>query len=384
MRLSTRAASYHQLVASVREIVVIGAGIIGCSVARELACRGASVHVVDARAVARGATWASAGMLAPYLEAGHGGGLFLDIAVRSLELYDSWIAGVRTDSGTEIEYRRSGSLQVAMDAAAAARLEDAANATVTAQITWIEGKQLQAIEPALSPAVLGAVSVPTHGYVAAPNLAEALARAAARRGARFHFGARVSAIEPAESHVTVTAEDGRTWTAGQVVVATGSWTGQVKGLPDPAAAAVRPVRGHLLRLAWPGRPLSRVVWGPSCYLVPWTDGTLLVGATMEEVGFDERNTAGAVRSLLDAARTILPRAEDATFVEARAGLRPATPDGLPFIGRSGASDRVTYATGHYRNGILLAPLSARLVAASIFDDDADPLLRTLSPSRLGA
>lgn len=369
--------------ASGPEIVVIGAGIIGCAVARELACRGAIVHVVDARAVARGATWASAGMLAPYLEAGHGG-LLLDIAVRSLDLYDSWIADVRADSAMEIEYRRSGSLQVAMDSAAAARLETATGNRRAAGITWVDARHLHEMEPALSSEALGAVSVLTHGYVAAPDLASALAHASSVRGARFHFGARISTVDARESHVTVTAEDGRTWRADQVVVAAGSWTGQVKGLPDPAAASVRPVRGQLLRLAWEGAPLSRVVWGPSCYVVPWRDDTVLVGATMEEVGFDERNTAGAVRSLLDAARIILPGVDDATFVEARVGLRPATPDGLPVIGPSAANRRVTYATGHYRNGILLAPLTARLVACSIFDGGDDPLLRTLNPARAAA
>jgi glycine oxidase len=370
-------------VASGQEIVIIGAGIIGCAVARELACRGASVHVVDARAVARGATWASAGMLAPYLEAAHEG-VLLDIAVRSLALYDSWIADVRADSAMEIEYRRSGSLQVAMDPAAAARLEASAGGTGTAQVSWIDARQLHEIEPALSSSALGAVSVPTHGYVAAADLAAALARAASGRGARFHFGARVSSVDPAASHVTVTAEDGRTWHADQVVIAAGSWTGQIRGLSDPAASHVRPVRGQLLRLAWQEAALSGVVWGPSCYVVPWQDGTVLVGATMEEVGFEERNTAGAVRSLLEAARIILPHVDDATFLEARAGLRPATPDGLPFIGPSATSGRVTYATGHYRNGILLAPLTARLVCDSMFDSGADPLLRTLTPARIGA
>ncbi len=370
--------------ASGPEIVVIGAGIIGCAVARELACRGATVHVVEARAVARGATWASAGMLAPYLEAHHGG-VFLDMAVRSLDLYDSWIADVRADSGMDVEYRRSGSLQVAMDPSAAERLERAAGgATSSPRSEWLDPDRLRQVEPALSSAALGAISVPVHGYVAAPDLAAALARAASGRGARFHFGGRVSRIDPTESRVTVTAADGRSWSADRVVVATGSWTGQVKGLADPAAGNVRPVRGQLLRLAWQGAPLAGVVWGPSCYVVPWRDGTTLVGATMEEVGFEERNTAGAVRALLEAARTILPGMDDATFVEARAGLRPATPDGLPFVGPSAGSPRITYATGHYRNGILLAPLTARLVSDSIFDGGIDPLLETLTPARASA
>jgi glycine oxidase len=131
---------------------------------------------------------------------------------------------------------------------------------------------------------------------------------------------------------------------------------------------------------WQGSPLAKVIWGPRCYLVPWLDGTVLVGATTEHVGFDERNTVAGVRMLLDAARELLPGMEEATFLEARAGLRPATSDSLPIIGPSPTSERLVYATGHYRNGILLAPLTARLVA-DVIDGRADSMLEMLSPAR---
>ncbi|MGH9311685.1 MAG: FAD-dependent oxidoreductase, partial [Vicinamibacterales bacterium] len=144
------------------------------------------------------------------------------------------------------------------------------------------------------------------------------------------------------------------------------------------------VRGQLLRLAWPRAPLARIVWGPRCYLVPRRDGTLLVGATVEEVGFDERATVAGVRDLMDAACEILPDAWRAGFKEARVGLRPATPDGLPVIGRSPGLDGVLYATGHYRNGVLLAPITAALVADLVLEGRTDPILDAFSPGRFAA
>jgi len=142
------------------------------------------------------------------------------------------------------------------------------------------------------------------------------------------------------------------------VVAAGSWSNSI-GVEN---LGVRPVRGQLLRLHWRNQPLSQILWSERCYVVPWTDNTVLVGATVEDVGFDERVTAGGVGVLLDAVCRLLPDAADATFLEARAGLRPASADGLPVIRASARSPRVIYATGHYRNGVLLAPLTAQRVA----------------------
>jgi glycine/D-amino acid oxidase-like deaminating enzyme len=137
----------------------------------------------------------------------------------------------------------------------------------------------------------------------------------------------------------------------------------------------------LLRLSWTGPPITRVLWGEHCYVVPWEDGTLLVGATVEDVGFDERTTVEGVRGLLAASCSLLPGAGDATFIEARAGLRPATASGLPIIGRSAEHPALVYATGHYRNGILLAPLTALLVADLIVDGRADPALELTRPGQ---
>ena len=168
-----------------------------------------------------------------------------------------------------------------------------------------------------------------------------------------------------------------------VVVAAGSWSGEIAVEGISARLPVRPVRGQLLTLAWNGTPLRRVTWSSRCYLVPWDDGTLLVGATVEEAGFDERATVAGVRDLLEAASDLVPHTWSAGFRGVRVGLRPAALDNLPVIGASSVVPNLMYATGHYRNGVLLAPLTARLVADAMLENRVDPLLAALTPSRFG-
>jgi glycine oxidase len=360
------------------DVIVVGGGIIGCAVARELASRGARVRIFEARTVAAGATRASAGILAPYIE-GHERGPLFDLAVRSLAMYDDFIAQASEGSAVDVEYRRCGSLEIAADDAAA---DDFRRASGTAgdSLEWLSASDARQLEPALPDSIRGAILARSHGYVAVSSLTEALVWAALRHGAELETGRQVRAIRRQRNELEVIADDGATWTATHVVVASGSWSGQLES-PDPAARVVRPVRGQLIQLAWTGRPLSHVIWGKDCYVVPWRDGTVLVGATVEEVGFDERTTAAGVRDLLDAACELLPEAWGATFLDARAGLRPATPDSLPIIGPSASVDGLVYATGHFRNGVLLAPLTAAIVADLILDGRRDPALAITTPDR---
>lgn len=362
------------------KILVLGAGVIGASVADALARRGADVTVLDMRGPGRGASQASAGILAPYTEADPGSPL-LALGVRSLELYDEFIDEVRHRSGRPVEYARTGTLEVAFDAVEAARLA-AARAWLAAEGVaheWLEGRAIHGVEPAVSTDAEAALRMPTHGFVSVGPLIEALVHAARFSGAVFETPADVVSVTPATAAgIEVSAGD-RRWTADGVVVALGSWSGRVKiqGVPR---VPVRPVRGQLLVLDWrgPSRP-SQVVWGPGCYTVPWSDGTLLVGATVEDAGFDESSTVSGVRSLLDAVARLLPGAAAASIREVRVGLRPAMADGLPAIGR--VAPGVFVATGHYRNGILLAPLTADVVARLVLDGDEDPVLGALDPGR---
>ncbi len=241
--------------------------------------------------------------------------------------------------------------------------------------TWLESGAAKAAYPALG-AIAGALLTPAHGYVAASQLAAALARAAGRSGATFRR-ATVQRIASQGSFVRVITSDGEL-DVTTVVIAAGAWTNNIDGIRTPP---LRPVRGQLLHLGWRSHPLSTIVWGPGCYIVPRTDGTLLVGATVEEVGFDERTTAAGVRGLLDAVCELLPEAWGATFLEARAGLRPATPDELPVLGSDPGTPAIVHASGHYRNGVLLAPITAKVIGDLIVERKRDRSLDSFSPGR---
>lgn len=341
------------------DVVVIGGGVIGCAIAHEVARRGLRTVVVEARAVGRGATQASAGVLAPFIEAPAEGPLQA-LTVESLAMYDRFIATVSADANVAIEYRRCGTLEVARDSGSVRRLktlgEWARSKGVDAR--WVEASEITRLEPALAP-TSGGLMVSEHGYVRAAQLTAALETAARRHGAAVHDRCRVEQVSSTDDGVTVRTSDG-SYRAQFAVVAAGSWSGAIA--PE---TEVSPVRGQLLYVSWQGPAITRVLWTDHCYLVPWLDGTLLVGATVERAGFDERVTAAGVQQLLNAASEVLPGIADATFVEARVGLRPATPTGLPIIRRSAEHPSIIYATGHFRNGILLAPLTARLVAGLI-------------------
>ena len=354
-------------------VIVVGSGIIGCAIARELAVRGVACTVIDDRPVGGGATQASAGMLAPYVEA-HEAGPLLDLAVRSLDLYDGWIAAVREESGIDVEYRRIGTLEVALDPRHAADLQRHAPAGVTTE--WLEPAAAKAAHPALG-AIAGAL------LTASPRLRR---RAAARDRARHRRPTARHDVPPRQGHAgrrqrlprsASRPRDGD-YDASTLVMAAGAWGNAIEGVRTPP---LRPVRGQLLHLGWRGHPVTTIVWGPECYIVPRTDGTLLVGATVEDVGFDERTTAAGVRDLLDAACELLPERWGASFLEARAGLRPATPDELPVLGSDPALPSIVHASGHYRNGVLLAPITARVIADLIVEGKRDASLDAFRPDR---
>jgi glycine oxidase len=346
-------------------VTVIGAGIVGLSVAHELASRGASVRIVDARGPAQGATRASAGVLAPYIE-GHSEAL-LKLCVCSLNHYDTFIARVSADGQQPVEYGRVGTLQVARNALEAEQLAATSARLAAAGVphTLLDEHGARAAEPALGIAT-SALEIPQHGYVRVSTLVAALVSALERHD-----------VSVTSDHVErIEAID-----ADAVVVAAGSWSGDLS--LEGAKIPVRPIRGQLLHLRLSRAPISHVVWGERCYLVPWQDGSVLVGATVEDVGFNESPTAAGVRSLLEAGVDLLPELSAAVFQDVRVGLRPVTADELPVVGASSTMRRVFYATGHYRNGVLLAPLTALAIADLVFEGRERPELAPARPDRFG-
>ena len=350
---------------------------MGCAIAHELASRGARVQLIDPRGVGRGATRASAGILAPHIE-GHIPELHR-LAARSLSMYDDFIDRVEHDSNRSIEYSRNGTLQVALNDAEAAVLASDAQSLARNRIEYSLTNRdgARQMVPALSERVTSALLVPSHGYVAATALTEALADAARARGVRL-TATSVRSIEGATATARVITDDGII-ESDVVVVASGSWSVPSRPSEGPA---VKPIRGQLVQLRCDATLAPHVIWGQECYLVPWSDGTVLVGATVEDVGFDERSTAGGVRSLLNAAISLVPALERARFEEVRVGFRPKSADELPIVGRSATMPRVFYAVGHYRNGVLLAPLTAALIADLILEDKERAELALVRPGRL--
>lgn len=347
-------------------ITIIGAGVIGAACADALSRAGHDVSVLDMRGPGRGASQASAGVLAPWIE-GHHGDPLLDLCIESLGLYDAFIDGVRASSGLPVEYARTGTIEVALSEAHEGRLRASAAQLSASGVAceWLAGAAVHASDPAVSPSVRGGLRIPAHGHVHVPQLIAALLQSAKLAGASVESPASVIRVEPSKDDVTLVF-DGARRVADAVVMAAGAWSGKVRIAHLPPVD-VRPIRGQLLHLAWPdARPLpSQVVWAERCYLVPWRDRTLLVGATVEDVGFDERTTVAGIRDLMDAAGEILPGAWQAGLKDVRVGLRPAPSGTTPLVGPASPGSRVVLATGHFRNGAMLAPLTARDVVASI-------------------
>jgi len=361
------------------DVTVVGAGVVGCAVAHELASRGARVRLIDPRGAGRGATHASAGILAPHTES-HGSS-FLQLALCSLASWDDFIRRVQADSGQRVEYERSGTLQVALDSSHAADLAEAAGLFEASGVehSLLDARQATRLEPGLSDRVTAALLIPAHGFVAPSQLVAALVQAATGRGVSM-VTRRVLRVEGGDQDATVVTEEGAIH-SDAVVVAAGSWS--IESGRQPRPPVVTPIRGQLVELHLDERPASRVIWGSGCYVVPWRDGSVLVGATVEDVGFDERTTVDGVRGLLNAAVDLMPALRHARFQEARAGLRPKTPDELPAVGRSSTMPHVFHAIGHYRNGVLLAPLTASLVADLVLDGRERPELAHVRPDRFG-
>jgi glycine oxidase len=374
-------------------VVVIGGGVIGLSLAWRAAQRGLAVTVADPDP-GKGASYAAAGMITPVSEAAYAERELYQLGVAAQQQYAAFAAELTGATGLPTGYRQAGTLQVAWDSDDLAVLGEfrALQESFGVTVQPLTGRECRAAEPLLDPSVRGGLLAPDDASVDPRLLTSALLMAAT--------GAGVRLIRSAAVEVTVTGgradgavlADGTGLRADWVVLAAGWRSGALAGLPQEAVPPVRPVKGQILRLRpGPGSPpggppglLNRtvrgIVQGSSVYLVPRDSGELVVGATQEEMGSDTRVTAGAVWELLRDARAIVPGITELELAEAVAGLRPGTPDNAPVLGPAGMPGLVL-ATGHFRAGVLLAPVTADLISGYLATGELDELAAPFGPGR---
>jgi glycine oxidase len=346
------------------DVAIIGGGIMGSAVALRLCQRGIGVTVIERGIPGAEASSAAAGILGPQMEA-EGPGPLLELGLKSRALYPALAAELRDLTSIDVGYDRSGVLAVAFDEAGEAALSSrrAWQLARGLRVDSLSGEAARAREPALGPAVRAALAFNDDAQVVARDLARAFSQAAAGAGARFLTGRYVRRVLVDNGAVTGVELDGDVLPAGTVVVAAGSWSGLIEGAGVPAAV-VRPARGQLVSIETRPPLFRHVVSAPGGYLVPRRDGTVLAGSTVEMAGFRKEVTVGGLAAILTLARTIIPALADAPVTGSWSNFRPFTEDHLPVMGATAVRGLVL-ATGHFRNGILLAPITAHAIAELI-------------------
>jgi len=363
------------------DVAVVGGGIVGLACAWHAARRGMSVVVLERDRLGAGASDVAAGMLAPVTEADFGEDELLELNLAAARRWPAFATELAAASGLSTGFRETGALVVAADRDDAEELHRLADlhAALGLPSRWLGPRECRTLEPGLSPRVRGAIHAPRDHQ--ADPVATVLALTAACRRAGVELREHVEVAELVRSGASVTGVGTATAEipARTVVVAAGAWSAALAHDAPP----IRPVKGQIatLRAPDPGLAPTHVVRTPRCYMLARDDGRVVLGATVEERGFDASTTADGVFQLLDAAREVLPDVGELEWIGVRAGLRPGTPDNLPVVGR-GAVDGLVWATGHYRNGVLLAPLTGEAVA-ELLDSGAEPP-SALAPERFTA
>jgi glycine oxidase len=367
------------------KVAIIGAGVVGLGIAWRLAARGAFVEVFDRGAAGAGATHAAAGMLAACAEAEPGEEALIALGRESQARWPSFAAEILQASGIDVELRTEGTLVVALTADDQARLHHhlVFQHKLGLPLQWITAAETRRREPHLAGKLAGAVWSPEDHQVDNRKLALALRIAAEGMGAivREHTPVKEISITDGRADGVILADETRI-SADVVVLAAGAWSRGIAGLPHEQRPPVRPIKGQMLALRMdPNAPLlNHVVRAPGVYLVPRRDGRLIVGATVEEKAFDTSLTAGGLLTLLEAGWRAVPSIEELPIEEMWVGHRPGSRDDAPILGR-GPVDGLIYATGHHRNGILLAPVTVDAMARLIFEGVLDPAIRPFGVER---
>lgn len=364
------------------DIIVIGAGIIGCSIAYQLAREGLRVTVIERGRPGEEASRAAAGMLAPQAEAAHAPTSALsELCDASHAMYPDFVTEIEEETGIKIGYQTSGSIFVASDFKEAQALAGLLERQLKTgkQAEELSAKQLNEVAPALSKTIQVGVFLPNDHCVDNRKLMTALIAVAASEGVEFLTGLPVVGLEFKHNRIVGVRMPGRMLSGGTIINAAGSWA----DLVDPThriSLTIRPIRGQMVCLENRPQTLHHLIHSTGCYLVPWPDGRVLVGSTLENVGYNKEVTAQGIQQLLGAAIKLVPCLELASIQEVWAGLRPDTQDNLPLLGSTQISNLVI-ATGHFRNGILLAPITAKLITELIVTGQPSISLEPFCPER---
>ena len=362
------------------DVIVIGAGVAGCGIAWRLSQRGLRVLILERDEPGRGASWAAAGMLTPVGETSHDDA-FAVLGEEALRRWDAFAQELAAAGAGAVGLRRTGRIQIATNPAAAERLRRLASSPggKRAQAVWLDPAAARSLEPALTSDIVGAVIFPGDASADPRALGQALAHAAVDAGAFLRKAEVLSIRRDAEGACGVQLRDGSVLSARRIVLAAGAWAAQVTGLPAPLP--VRPIRGEMFALRVSGFGVRHIVWGDGCYVVPRSDDRVLIGATVDDVGFAPGPTPSGLAALSHAAERILPKLSSQQVLEAWAGYRPGTPDALPILGPDERLPGFFHASGLYRNGILLAPVVADEIAAAVAGEEGSVDLTPFSPKR---
>ncbi|CAM5288773.1 glycine oxidase ThiO [Streptomyces griseorubiginosus] len=370
------------------DVLVVGGGIIGLVTAWRAAQRGLSAAVADPEP-GGGAAQVAAGMLAAVTELHYGEQTLLGLNLASARRYPDFAAELTELTGHDLGYRRCGTLAVALDADDRAHLRElhALQRQSGLESEWLSGRECRRLEPMLAPGVRGGLRVDGDHQIDPRRLTRALLAACERAGVVFHrvWAERLRVLRDRAAGITTT--DGDQLDAGQVVLAAGSLSGRLEGVPEAVLPPVRPVKGQVLRLTVPtryapflSRTVRAVVRGSQVYLVPRENGELVIGATSEELGWDTTVTAGGVYELLRDAHELVPGITELPLTETRAGLRPGSPDNAPLLGPTDLPG-LLLATGHYRNGVLLTPVTGDAMAHVLATGELPEVARPFTPGR---
>ncbi len=364
-----------------RDVIVIGGGVVGCSIALRLAQGGAQVTVVERQKLGAEASRAAAGMLSPQTEA-HEPGTFFDLCLRSRSLYRDFAGEVAALSGIDPHYRDEGTLVAILDAETETRSDEWTAWQIEAglAVEKLTASELRRFEPSITQSAAGAIYLPNDHQIDNRLLMDALAVALKGCGVEVIEGQSVETITIEGSRVTGVQSPGAQLNAATIIVAAGCWSSHLLN-PLGLNLAITPVRGQMLALN--SQTLRHVLHSNQCYLVPRCDGRLLVGSTVECDGYNKMNTAGGLSALLVPALELVPALAACEILETWAGLRPDTPDHLPVIGESGI-ENLLLATGHFRNGILLAPITAHAIAEMVFRNHTPQEILPFSLKRFAA